>query len=79
MLESNDNTCIPIYFDLRNPFSLSVLCLEINLSFLGMGKFSVLSKNHVYDHISAKTNSRILYYAFVPMYFNPGKPFLLPF
>ena len=68
-----------MYFDLRNPFSLSFLCLEINLSFLGMGKFSVLSKNHVFDHISAKTNSRILYDTCIPMYFNPRKPFLLSF
>ena len=68
-----------MYFDLRNPFSMSFLWPEIDLSFLGMGKFSVLSKNHVFYHISDKINSRILYDTCIPLYFEPRKPFLGPF
>ena len=73
------DTCIFMYFDLKNTIMKLFLCPDVYLTLWGTWNIYVLSKNHIFDHISTYTYVKMICDTLVIMYICPLNSFQVLF
>ena len=73
------DTCISMYFDLKNTIMKLFLCPDVYLTLWGTWNIYLLSKNHIFDHISTYTYVKMICDTLVIMYICPLNSFQVLF